>query len=72
MHTIKRDASIASILVIVFLLCCIIMYEWGHEINSKIVIVPLMAAWGASALIGPVFIIRTLRQLMHQGVHRHE
>lgn len=67
MHAVKRDLIIALLLISVFVICCLVMLVWGHQMNSKVLVIPFMGIWGLSALLWPAFALRGLRRYMRRN-----
>lgn len=66
MHAMKRDLFRALAMLFVFLVCCLVMAVWGHQMNSRGVVIPFMTVWGLSALLWPAFALRGLRRYMRK------
>lgn len=66
MHAVKRDIFRALALLSVFVICCLVMAMWGHQMNSGVVVIPFMGVWGLSALLWPAFALRGLRRYMRK------
>ena len=47
-----------------FAACCLVMFEFGAQMNSKALVYPVVAVWGLSALIWPLFAVRTVRAVL--------
>jgi hypothetical protein len=65
-QAVKRDIFISLSLVFVFVICSLIMLGWGHQMNSRVVVIPFMGIWGSAALLWPAFALRGLRRYMRR------
>jgi hypothetical protein len=60
----KSDIIVSLILLFVFVTCCWVMATWGQQMNSRVLVIPFMAAWGLAALLWPAFALRGLRRYL--------
>jgi hypothetical protein len=44
--------------------CCLIMFEYGPQMNSKALVYPFITVWGLSTLVWPLFLVRAIRAVL--------
>jgi hypothetical protein len=62
--TTKTNIIALAISAATFAGCCLVMLQFGPQMNSKAFVYPFMAVWGLSALVWPLFAIRTARAVL--------
>ena len=62
--TTKTNIIALAISAAVFAGCCLVLFQFGPQMNSKAFVYPFMAVWGLSALVWPLFAVRTARALL--------
>ncbi|MCW6532500.1 hypothetical protein NED98_19805 [Sphingomonas sp. MMSM20] len=48
---------------LLFVVCCLVMFRFGHAMSEPVVVYPFIAAWGVSALAWPLFAMLAFRAL---------
>ena len=64
MQSVKKNIYFSLALLLVFVGCCAVMFVWGRDMTSTLVVVPFMMLWGFSALAWPAFAVRAFRQYL--------
>jgi hypothetical protein len=57
----KTNIIALAISATVFVACCVVMFQFGPQMNSEAFVYPFMVVWAASALAWPLFVVRTIR-----------
>jgi ABC-type Fe3+ transport system permease subunit len=56
----KTNVIALAISGTLFAACCLVMLQFGPQMNSKVFVYPFTVVWGSSALVWPPFAVRTL------------
>jgi len=62
--TFRSNILALAISAAVFAVCCIVMFKFGQQMNSKVLVYPFVAVWGLSALVWPLFAVRAIRTVL--------
>lgn len=57
----KNETKIFLCLLGAFLACCLIALLWGNRLDNEYIAYPILAIWGLSGLLWPIFLVRFVR-----------